>query len=143
MKYHFKIHKEKSGYWAECLELVGCLTEADSIGELEENMKEALNLFLSEPEHSTTIFKMPLKKNIEKNTVEVKVDPKVAMAMMIRQLRVKRKLTQKMMAKILGFKNLFSYQRLENPKTSNPELLTLVKIKTVFPELSLDFIIAV
>jgi antitoxin HicB len=142
MKYHFKIYKEKKGYWAECLEIEGCLTQADSRLELNENMKEALNLYLSEPEDSSIIFNMPLKKNTAKNVVEVKVEPKVAMAMMIRQIRIKRKFTQKKMAEILGFKNIFSYQRLENPKTSNPEMLTLVKIKAAFPELSLELIIA-
>ena len=34
MKYHFKIHKEKGGFWAECLELVGCSTQADTKDEL-------------------------------------------------------------------------------------------------------------
>ena len=32
MKYHFKVHKGGKGYWAECIELVGCITEADSDG---------------------------------------------------------------------------------------------------------------
>jgi predicted RNase H-like HicB family nuclease len=30
MKYHFKIHREKAGFWAECLELDGCVTQADN-----------------------------------------------------------------------------------------------------------------
>ena len=52
MKYHFKVHKEGNGYWAECVELLGCITEADSIDELQKNMEEALNLYIEEPENS-------------------------------------------------------------------------------------------
>lgn len=26
MQYHFKKHKEDGGYWAECIELKGCVT---------------------------------------------------------------------------------------------------------------------
>lgn len=52
MKYHFKVHREGKGYWAECIELVGCITEADSIEELRKNIQEALNLYIEEPEDS-------------------------------------------------------------------------------------------
>gem|GEM_PF-3794280 len=33
MVYHFHIHQEGSGYWTECVELTGCVTEADSLDE--------------------------------------------------------------------------------------------------------------
>ena len=46
MKYQFKIHKEGNGYWAQCIEFEGCITQADSIEELHRNMQEALNLYL-------------------------------------------------------------------------------------------------
>lgn len=49
MTYHFKVHKEGSGFWAQCIEFEGCLTQADSIKELEKNMQEALELYLYEP----------------------------------------------------------------------------------------------
>jgi len=42
MYYHFKIHKEPDGYWAECIELEGCVTQGDSLDELQKNMEEAL-----------------------------------------------------------------------------------------------------
>lgn len=44
--YHFKIHKEDHGYWAQCIELPGCVTQGDSMKELRTNMQEALNLYL-------------------------------------------------------------------------------------------------
>lgn len=50
-------------------------------------------------------------------------------------------MTQREAAKLLGMKNIYSYQRLESGKTANPELLTLVKIKKVFPEIDLDDVV--
>ena len=60
MLYHFKTHREANGYWAECLELEGCRTEADTLAELRDNMEEVLNLYLSETHISQLIFPLPL-----------------------------------------------------------------------------------
>ena len=56
MNYHFKIYKEKTGYWAECLELPGCKTQGDTIEELKLNAHEALSLYLDEPDNSKIII---------------------------------------------------------------------------------------
>jgi transcriptional regulator with XRE-family HTH domain len=68
----------------------------------------------------------------------VPVQPKVALAFYLRQLRLAHHLTQKEVALKMGFKNLYSYQRLEYSKTANPEFMTLLQIKKVFPEFELD-----
>jgi len=52
MLYHFKIQKESNGYWAECLELKGCQTEADTLSELQSNNRKILKFN----------FHCPLKK---------------------------------------------------------------------------------
>jgi predicted RNase H-like HicB family nuclease len=52
MNYHFRITKEENGYSAQCIEIPGCITEADSKKELYANMKEALELYIQEPESS-------------------------------------------------------------------------------------------
>jgi hypothetical protein len=39
-------------------------------------------------------------------------------------------------------KHLYQYQKLESSKTSNPELGTLVKLKKLFPDLSVDLALA-
>jgi predicted RNase H-like HicB family nuclease len=59
MKYHFKIHKEGDGFWAKCLELSGCVTQADSMEELRKNMQKALNLYIDEPENSNRLAALP------------------------------------------------------------------------------------
>lgn len=137
MKYHFKTHKEKTGYWAECIELKGCRSEGDSWEELLENLKDALDLYLSEPESSWIIFPAPRKIKKNRSLIEVKVDPNIAFSVQIRQIRIKRKLTQKGMMALLGIKTLSNYQRLENPEKANPELKTLVELQSHLPELKM------
>jgi len=57
--YHFKIHQEGKFFWAQCLELEGCVTQARSLRKLQENMREALNLYVDEPEDSTDCANFP------------------------------------------------------------------------------------
>lgn len=141
MKYHFKIYKSTDGFWAECIELKGCITQADSHSELESNMQEALNLYLAENSDSQIIFRAPQEKLTGKNIVQVKVNPSVAVAMNIRQARLRMNKTQREMAALLGVKHLSNYQRLEDPKRANPELKTIVALMEIIPELKLDKII--
>jgi len=138
MKYHFKVHKEGTGYWAYCLEFDACVTQADSMDELKKNMEEALNLYLEEPADSDLLFPPPNKKLSGRNIAEVQVHPSVAIANRIREVRVKNKLTQHKMKDVLGIKNLSNYQRLEDPLRSNPQWDTLVNIKKHFPQFQLD-----
>ncbi len=140
MRYHFKVHKEKEGFWAECIELPGCVTQADTKDELDLNMQEALNLYLEEVEDYEYLAPMPkvsIKK--ERNIVEVFVDPSVALAFSIRYQRIKQGLTQREAADQLGMKAIYSYQRLE--KRCNPTLDLIYKLVLLFPALSLDKIL--
>jgi len=133
MKYHFKIHKEKKGYWSECLELKGCVTQAGSLKELYIMMEDALNLYLSEPESSKVIFPLPLKRTKKtSSTVQVAVRPEVAVSFLLRNCRLKLGMSQRNFAISLG-KKLFSYQKLE--KSGNPELKTLIAIKKKYPQI--------
>ncbi len=139
MKYHFKVHKEKNGFWAECLELKGCFTQGGSMEELNQMMREALNLYIAEPEHSTRLANLPddsIRKS--KHIVEVSVDSEIAFSFLMRYYRIQHGMTQYQVAKKLGFDNINSYQRLERKKC-NPSLKMLSKIKEIFPEFSLDF----
>lgn len=139
MKYHFKVHKEKKGYWAECIELGGCITEGDSIEELQKNMQEALNLFIEEPEDSKDLAPLPDDTiTINKSIVEVSLDPQIAFAFMVRYYRIKHGLTQHQAAKKMGFEKIYSYQRLEG-RRCNPSLKIISKIKKAFPDFSVDY----
>jgi len=134
MNYHFKIHSEDGGFWAECVELEGCVTQADSREELLLNAAEALNLYLSEPDDSSILFPAPRKRVSGKNVVAVPVEPKTAFAQALRQARVRRGMAQQQGAALLGMKNPYSYQRLESARNANPALLTIARIKTVLGE---------
>lgn len=142
MYYHFRIHNDPDGLWTDCIELEGCSTQADTMDELSFNMKEVLNLYLDEPGDSKVIMPFPDETIKEsKNIIKVKADLQIAFAFYLRMLRLKRQLTQKEAARLLGLKHLYSYQRLESSKKANPGLLTLGKIKEVFPEFDLNMVI--
>lgn len=138
MTYHFRIHDE-DGLWAECIELEGCVTQGQDRVELEKNMREVLSLYLEEPESSTVIFPEPSLEPSGENVIAVEVDPSVAFSFQLRQLRLRQNMTQKEAADRLGMRNLYSYQRLE--RRSNPSLSTIKKVKNLFPDLSLDFVL--
>ena len=138
MYYHFRIHEEDNGFWADCVELPGCVTQADSKEELLINAAEALNLYLDESEESTLIFPFPQEQE-DSELVRVPVDPTIALSMLLRKYREEHHYTQKEVAEKLGMKNIFSYQRLE--RRSNPSLSTLNKLKHVFPDLSVDYVL--
>ena len=143
MKYHFKVHRAQPGYWAECIELSGCRSQGNTLPELRDNLKEALNVYLSEPEGSKIRFADPAKRvALSRTTIAIEVDPKVAFAVSLRNLRLDQRLTQMQMKDRLGIKYLSAYQRLEDPTRANPRLLTLKKIKQAFPGLKIDEILA-
>lgn len=47
--YNVIVHTaEEGGYWAEVPDLPGCYTEADTLDELNANLKEAISLYLED-----------------------------------------------------------------------------------------------
>ena len=140
MFYHFKIHKESHGYWAECLELEGCNTEGNSLAALKTNMIEVLNLFLSEPHDSKVLFPLPMKR-APSGVLKVQVAPSVAFSFLMRRTRLQKKLTLKEMAKKLQYKNINTYVKLERARTANPELKTLANIASVFSDFPFNLIL--
>lgn len=140
MRYHFRIHKEKKGFWAECIELPGCVTQANTREELNASMQEALNLYLEEDdvtEYLAPLPKMSIKTG--RNVVAVPVDPSIALSFAIRRERIQCGLTQREAADKLGMKAIYSYQRLE--RKCNPTLDLIYKLVSLFPALSLDKIL--
>lgn len=138
MNYHFKVHRDEKLFWAECVELEGCLTQAKTEKALQKRMKEALNIYLNEPTESNMVFPLP-KDNVKgRGIVKVPVESEIAFAVLLRHFRKKHKLSQNKAAKLLNMKNVYSYQRLE--KRANPRLSTLMKIHEVFPDFPMEMI---
>jgi predicted RNase H-like HicB family nuclease/DNA-binding XRE family transcriptional regulator len=139
MTYHFTIHTEENGFWAESCELSGCVAQADTLSDLRKACEEALNLYLEEPADSKMVFPLPdTTLDTNKDLLSVPVDPEIALAVLLRHYRSRSKLTQKQVSELLGMKNVYSYQRLE--KKSNPTLHVMKKIHKVFPEMKLEHI---
>lgn len=107
MKYHFKVHKEGKFYWAQCIELEGCITQGKSLRELNQNMEEALNLYIQEPDDASDLAPLPRKSiRKSKSVVEVPIDPEIAFSFMVRYHRIKKhRLTQNQAAKKNGIRN--------------------------------------
>lgn len=140
MKYHFRVHKEDGGFWAECIELDGCVTQADTLDDLKVVTKDALNIYLDEPADSKLYFPLP-KTNVRgSDVIEVEADPEIAFAALMRGYRLSRSLSQTAMAELLGMEHVYSYQRLE--KRSNPTLATLKKIKDRLPEFPMGLVLS-
>jgi predicted RNase H-like HicB family nuclease/DNA-binding XRE family transcriptional regulator len=139
MRYHFRINREKSGLWAHSLEKgLGVTTQGKTHQDLLTNLKEALDLALDEPSDSKWLPPLPDASIKGRNVVEVAVDPKIAMATLVRMMRLQSGLTQREVAERMGIKTLSTYQKLESSKTANPEWTTLVRLKQVLPMFPLD-----
>jgi predicted RNase H-like HicB family nuclease/DNA-binding XRE family transcriptional regulator len=140
MNYHFNVHKEENGFWADCVELLGCSTQADTLENLKNECKQALDLYLEEPKDSKMLFPLPNEAlDKDHSILNIEVEPEIALAILLRHFRIKSNITQKEMAQKLGMKNLYSYQRLE--KRSNTTIAVIKKIHNVFPEIKLEKIV--
>jgi predicted RNase H-like HicB family nuclease len=73
MSYKFSvvIEKDEFGYYAYCPELKGCQTQGDSLEEVTENIREAVELYLETL--SPTEKQELLRKEISTMTLEVQV----------------------------------------------------------------------
>jgi predicted RNase H-like HicB family nuclease/DNA-binding XRE family transcriptional regulator len=139
MNYHFKVHKESDGFWAECCELSGCFTQGDTLDEAHKVCSEALDVYLYEPDDAKRLFPLPDETlDRKKNLIKVMVDPQKALAILLKNYRLRVKMTQKQAAEMLGMKNIYSYQRLE--KKTNATLDVINKIHTAFPEIKLEYL---
>jgi predicted RNase H-like HicB family nuclease/DNA-binding XRE family transcriptional regulator len=135
MKYHFEVHKgETKGYWAECVELEGCVTQGDTLEELKSMAEDALNLYLDESLASTTSpYPLPDSAlNTNSALMQVEVRPDIAFITLLRDYRSKKNLTQNEMKEALGMNNRNSYVKLE--KQGNPTFKTAGRIKQAFPD---------
>lgn len=75
MVYHFRIHKDEDGYWAECIEMHGCITTGKTKKETLKNCKEALELYLDDDDG---LFPRPYNNVSGPNIVNVKVPSRLA-----------------------------------------------------------------
>lgn len=63
-------HESPSGYWAEVVELPGCFASGFTVEELDESLREAIELYLSTNEHhiSATHVSPPVESGLAQST---------------------------------------------------------------------------
>ncbi|MBB6481861.1 type II toxin-antitoxin system HicB family antitoxin [Spirochaeta isovalerica] len=138
MEYHFEIFEEEDGgFWAESVELKGCLSDGKTLEELKSRLEDALNLYLNEPPGSSQVFPLPDKKlDRDERYIRIPVQPNIAFALLVRHYRISRNLTLEQAQKRIGLKNRNSYVRLETP--GNPTMESISLVKKAFPEINLN-----
>lgn len=77
--YNFLVHDcsedGEKGYWAECLELDGCITQGETWEQVLKNCKEALDLFLDDNRQYPEPFKLKTdRQDIVSIPVEIIID---------------------------------------------------------------------
>jgi antitoxin HicB len=121
---------EDGGYVVEFIDIPSCVTEGDSLEEAEAMAKEALSGVLAAMDSRRMTIPPPSKIS-GSDIYFIEPDLKIAFAITLKQERERLGLTQKEVADRMRVKWAF-YQRIENPRKSNPTLGTIEKLQQVF-----------
>ncbi len=126
MKYHCEIRKQDENmYTVHFPDMTNVTTYGTNAEEAKSMAKEALDAVLEIDVEKG--FPIPEPKYTGGTPIEV--SPKIAFAIELRKARGSR--TQKDVAKDAGM-TYQQYQRLENPKKTNPTLEMLYRLQSVF-----------
>ncbi len=124
-------HPDEKGFWVEFPDFPGCLTEGDTLEEAKEMAKEALSAMLESLDSRK--ISIPAPSNIEGEYIYyIEPELQVSFAISLKREREKMGMTQKEAAERAHISWAF-YQRIENPRKSNPTLSTIAKLQKVFP----------
>ncbi len=124
-------HPDEKGYWVEFPDIPGCLTEGNTLEEAKEMAKEALSAMLESLDSRK--MSIPVPSNIKGEYIYyIEPELQVSFAISLKREREKMGLTQKEAAERARISWAF-YQRIENPRKSNPTLSTIAKLQRVFP----------
>jgi predicted RNase H-like HicB family nuclease len=69
--YTVTVHQENGSYWAEVDELPGCFAAGDSLEELWESLREAVELYVSTPESKVSVSLGPTEPLARAETMGV------------------------------------------------------------------------
>ncbi|MDR2864053.1 MAG: type II toxin-antitoxin system HicB family antitoxin [Spirochaetaceae bacterium] len=120
----------EGGYVVEFIDIPSCITEGDTLEEAKINAKDALSGVLSCLDSRKINIPEPSNVNGE-NIYYIEPELKIAFAIRLKRERQKHGLTQKEVAERMRV-NWAYYQRIENPRKSNPTLGTIEKLQDVF-----------
>lgn len=134
MIYFAKVYKEKDGYYSEFPDLACTGSEGNTIEELKENSREALEGILESMFDRECDIPSPVKRS-GKNWIPIVVDDSISIPIVLRQLRLSYGYTLKDVAEKLDVKYQ-TYQSLETLGKANPTIKTLRKLANIY-EISL------
>jgi antitoxin HicB len=137
LKYPAKIYREGEHYLVSFPDLENVNTFGSTLEEALQNAEEALNGCLESDFERN--FHISAPSRCEGKGIHcIPVKPHIAVALLLRKLRADQ--SQIEIARKLNI-SYQVYQRLENPRKSNPTLKTLEKIARVYgKKMELDFI---
>ena len=120
----------EGGYVVEFIDIPSCVTEGDTLEEAKTMAKEAISAMLYSLDSRKKAIPEP--SDIKKRGIYyIEPDLKIAFAITLKKERERRGLTQKDVAKQMDV-NWTYYQRIENPRRTNPTLGTIEKLQKVF-----------
>ena len=118
------------GYIVEFIDIPSCVTEGDTLEEAKSMAKEALSAML----YSLDSRRMTIP---EPSTIKgrgiyfIEPELKIAFAITLKKERERLGLSQKDVAERMNV-NWTYYQRIENPRRTNPTLGTIEKLQKIF-----------
>jgi antitoxin HicB len=122
--------EENNTYSVEFPDLPGCFSCGESLEHAKEMAMEALNGYLGSLDSRKLSIPEPSAAAGE-DIYLIQPNLSVSFAITLKQEREKQGLTQREVAKRLGV-NWSAYQRIENPRRTNPTLATIEKLQSVF-----------
>ena len=137
LQYPAKIRKSKGVYLVTFPDFETINTWGETLERALKNAEEALNGCLeSDFERGFRIPDPSEKKG--RNSYDIPIKPHIAVSVMLRKLRAGR--TQQEIARKLNI-SFQVYQRLENPRKSNPTIKTLEKVASAYgKQVTLGFV---
>ena len=120
----------EGGYIVEFVDVPSCITEGDTLEEAKVMAKEAISaMFYSLDSRKMTI---PDPSEIRGRDIHfIEPELKIAFAITLKKERERLGLSQKDVAERMNV-NWTYYQRIENPRRTNPTLGTIEKLQKVF-----------
>jgi antitoxin HicB len=121
---------DEGGYVVEFIDIPSCVTEGDTLEEAKAMAKDAISAMLySLDSRKMTIPEPSTAKG--RGIYFIEPELKVAFAITLKKERERLGLSQKDIAERMNV-NWAYYQRIENPRRTNPTLGTIEKLQKVF-----------
>jgi len=124
------IKSTDGGYVVEFVDIPSCITEGDTLEEAKTMAKEALSAMLFSLDSRK--MSIPEPSIIKRKGIHyIEPELKIAFAITLKKERERLGLSQKDVAERMNV-NWTYYQRIENPRRTNPTLGTIEKLQKVF-----------